>query len=308
MARRNVAHLPITNNPFLRRKTNVAKSILRWYRTNARTLPWRNIRDPYKVLVSEIMLQQTQVSRVLEKFSEFIKRFPSLGALSRARQSSVVRAWRGMGYNNRAIRLRQIARILVKEFRGTIPAGVDALLQLPGVGPYTAHALASFVGKAHVPVVDTNVRRVLARLFPTEAKRMTDWDLAWLTLPRGNAYNWNQALMDFGATVCTFAAPKCISCPLKQSCPSAFKKSEKRKTGAKVEPGKNGIPNRIYRGRIIEILRGLPRNAGLHFSALGQNVLTGYGERDAAWLRRILSALERDGLVMRKKNIVALAD
>ena len=295
-----------------RQRPLVTKTILRWYRANGRALPWRNIRDPYKVFISEVMLQQTQVSRVLEKFPLFLERFPSFDRLARARKSSVVRAWRGMGYNNRAIRLQQTAKRIVRDFDSRLPVDVRTLQSLPGIGKYSANALASFIGKAHVPVVETNVRRVLSRLFPAEARQLDEWELARRVLPRTHAYDWNQALMDFGATVCKAVAPKCRSCPLENSCPSAFVVTSKKIRSKPNEPSRYGIPNRVYRGRIVEILRGARTHAGLRVAEIGKRILPRFGKNDEAWLNRVLNSLELDGLVARKiranKRLIELAD
>ena len=140
-------------------------AVLRWYRQNGRTLPWRGEQDPYRVLVSEVMLQQTQVSRVLEKYPLFLKQFPTLRALARAERSSVIRAWRGMGYNNRAVRLHLLAQTVVNSHGGVLPRTEEELTLLPGIGRYTARALLSSVFHIPVPVVDVNVHRFFSRLF-----------------------------------------------------------------------------------------------------------------------------------------------
>jgi A/G-specific adenine glycosylase len=198
--------------------------LLEWYERAGRKLPWRETDDPYAILVSEMMLQQTQVDRVLPKYREFLERFPTLAALAEAPTAEVIRAWAPLGYNMRAVRLQAIARQVVAEYGGQIPASVAELLKLKGVGRYTAGAIACFAHQQQVATVDTNIRRVLHRLFigiekPEAPLREDDtWRLAEAALPAGEAYRWNQALMDLGATICSAAAPACESCPMQRVC------------------------------------------------------------------------------------------
>jgi A/G-specific adenine glycosylase len=198
--------------------------LLDWYERAGRKLPWRETNDPYAILVSEMMLQQTQVERVLPKYREFLERFPTLAGLAEAPTAEVIRAWAPLGYNMRAVRLQAIARQVVAEYQGQIPASVADLLKLKGVGRYTAGAIACFAYQQQVATVDTNIRRVLSRLFvgieKAEALVRDDdaWRLAEAALPAGEAYRWNQALMDLGATVCTAMTPACETCPMQQVC------------------------------------------------------------------------------------------
>jgi A/G-specific adenine glycosylase len=200
------------------------RCLLEWYERTGRKLPWRETNDPYAILVSEMMLQQTQVDRVLPKYREFLARFPTLAALAEAPTADVIRAWAPLGYNMRAVRLQGIARQVVDEYQGQIPARVEELYKLKGVGRYTAGAIACFAHQQQVATVDTNIRRVLYRLFvgiekPEAPVRDDDaWKLAESALPSGEAYRWNQALMDLGATVCTAATPACETCPMQQGC------------------------------------------------------------------------------------------
>jgi A/G-specific adenine glycosylase len=202
------------------RKSLITRSILRWFARSARKLPWRGEENPYRILVSEIMLQQTQVSRVLQKYPLFIRRFPSFSSLAVAKTSSVIREWKGMGYNNRAIRLQRLARIVKSQYRGMLPKSVEELQSLPGIGKYTAHALSYLVHGQNVPVVDTNIKRVLSRLFRRDEKNLGIWETAQSILPSRKAHIWNQALMDLGALICTAANPKCGICPVAGYCPS----------------------------------------------------------------------------------------
>lgn len=196
------------------------RALLRWYAGHGRDLPWRRTRDPYRILVSEIMLQQTQVSRVLPKYREWLRRYPSLRALARAPAREVREAWYPLGYNVRPERLRAIARTVLTRYGGRLPDSKKELLALKGIGPYTAGAVLTFAyGKAE-PILDTNVRRVLRRVF-YGSRKVPDrdlWALSEALLPRRRAYDFNQALMDFGATVCRARAPACPTCPMRGRC------------------------------------------------------------------------------------------
>lgn len=281
-------------------QASITRAVLRWYRKNARAFPWRRTRNPYRILLSEIMLQQTQASRVVEKYPRFLQRFPSFQSLARTRRSSVIRAWRGMGYNNRAVRLQQLAQVVMNEYGGRLPRDPELLQQLPGIGRYTAHAISCFAFGQNVPVVDTNVRRVLARLFPKLAKQKDIWHVASSVLPTKRAYDWNQALFDLGATVCTARTPQCIACPVNRHCPSAFRAKALRSKPSRPEPRRNGLPNRIYRGRIIELLRKSP--GALPSNKIGARVKDDFKPNDLPWLHELLRSLERDGLVKLKNG------
>ncbi|MEX1140201.1 MAG: A/G-specific adenine glycosylase [Bacteroidota bacterium] len=244
------------------------------------------------------MLQQTQVSRVLEKYPLFLKRFPTISSLARSTPAEVIIAWRGMGYNNRAVRLRLLARIVREQYAGRLPSDPEILRQLPGIGRYTANAVACFAFGQQLPVVDTNIARVVARAFP--GGRGDAWKAAKQILPKRQAYEWNQALMELGALVCTASNPHCAECPLARLCPGAYKQHTRISSSPKSEPGRRGIPNRIYRGRIVEELRKQNRPAPL--ARLGRRVLPGFNGRDQAWLLRLIKSLERDGLVRTHKK------
>ena len=199
------------------------RKLLAWYRRNARKLPWRHTRNPYAILVSEFMLQQTQVSRVLEYYPRFLKRFPTIERLARSRPQTVREAWDGMGYYARARNLHSLAREVVRDHAGTVPASPEVLRTLPGVGPYTAGAVACFAYEKSVPAVDTNVKRVLTRVFaPADV-----WEFAAeLTPKKGKtAWTFNQAVMELGALVCTARRPRCPSCPVKRECRSPEKRA-----------------------------------------------------------------------------------
>ena len=200
-----------------------------WYRVNARDLPWRRTRDPYAILVSELMLQQTQVLRVVPRWHEFLERFPTLHAIAAAEVTQVEEAWEGLGYYARARNLHRTARLVTRDgldVGATLPANDEALRALPGIGRYTAGAVASFAYGRRVPLVDTNVARVLQRVFLPRAKRKVAatenalWELAERSLPRGAPAVWthNQALMEIGALVCTARVMRCGGCPVRAVC------------------------------------------------------------------------------------------
>ena len=191
------------------------RKLLAWYKRNGRDLPWRYTRNPYAVLVSEFMLQQTQVSRVLEYYPRFMTRFPTIDALARARPKAVMEQWEGLGYYARARNLHLLAK-RVAETGNQIPDDPEELRTLPGVGRYTAGAVACFAYEKPVPAVDTNVKRVLTRVFAPKDV----WAFAKQLTPRvgERAWRFNQALMELGALVCTAKKPKCPTCPVRNDC------------------------------------------------------------------------------------------
>lgn len=198
-----------------------------WYERNARDLPWRKTRDPYRVLVSEIMLQQTQVSRVVDYYARFLDRFPTLQHVAEARIEHVTDAWRGLGYYRRARNLHALAQYVTDvSGPGSIPETPSLLKSLPGIGAYTAGAVSSFAYERRVALVDTNVARVLARVFapklnPKRSRDLTKiWSLAKAILPRSGRTTWthNQALIELGATVCKSRKPLCSTCPVHTEC------------------------------------------------------------------------------------------
>jgi A/G-specific adenine glycosylase len=252
------------------------------------------------------MLQQTQVQRVLIKYPEFLRRFPTIRSLARAPLRDVVMIWRGMGYNNRAVRLHLLARAVVEFHDGMLPDNHQALSALPGIGRYTANALLSFAFGRTVPVVDVNVRRVLSRiLWKMESVNSLQedgmlWQAAELLLPRGRAYDWNQALMDLGATICTARAPRCDTCPVFSVCSSSGKMCKTRAPIPAKERVFNRVPHRVYRGRIIEVLRDNSR--GMHVAGVGKQIYKGFSKRNERWLTMLIRGLERDGLVTIRGN------
>ncbi len=293
-------------------------SLLQWYAVEQRDLPWRSSDNPYHVLVSEIMLQQTQVERVLPKYAQFLAAFPTLSALAQAPTADVIAVWVPLGYNRRAVSLQAIARQVVTEYNGRIPDSIDELLKLKGIGRYTAGAIACFAYHQQVATVDTNIRRVLHRVFlglEHPEPKMNDAQmlvLAKQVLPPGQAYNWNQALMDLGATICTAANPQCGRCPLQSTChayaemgqhslfPSGMvirqlRKVAEKKASYETQPFHS--TNRYFRGRIVDVLRSVPHTEHLPLNALGPRIKADFHDGDLPWLQKIVSGLEKDGLV-----------
>ena len=202
------------------------RQLLAWYDIHGRDLPWRRTDDPYHILVSEIMLQQTQVDRVLPKYHEWLERFPSLDALAAAPVTAATRTWRPLGYNVRPRRLHAIARESVARFGGTLPSDEKTLLSFKGIGAYTAGAIRSFAFRERAAILDTDVARVLFRVFVgrgdpgAHAMKKRLWAASAALLPRKRVFDFNQALMDFGATLCTARKPKCTACPMAKGCKS----------------------------------------------------------------------------------------
>jgi A/G-specific adenine glycosylase len=269
-----------------------ARAALRdWYRPRRRMYPWRSARpDPYRVLVSEVMLQQTQAARVTTAFRPFLRRFPTVSALAAAPRREVLRAWSGLGYNRRAVNLSEAARQIVRDHGGRVPPAPGTLRTLPGVGPYTAAAVASIAFGMPVPALDTNVARVVARVsLGTEAHevprtRVHDAAAEWIDLE--DPGSWNQALMDLGREVC-MPIPRCEACPLSRSC--TF-----RTRGREGKPSPRRQPRfagsfRQVRGALIRTLRDRPSaSVGALARDSGESV-----DRVAEAVR----ALARDGLV-----------
>jgi A/G-specific adenine glycosylase len=301
--------------------SSLHKTVISWYRFHKRELDWRKTRDPYVILISEIMLQQTQVARVREKLPLFLKSFPTVRSLAAASKADVLRAWKGMGYNNRAIRLHEMARSIRDNYHGTIPRDIETLLTLPGIGPYTAHALSCFAFRKSVPLVDVNIRRVLSRVFrkiknPTDAfDEPASWKFAEDILPQ-DAYTWNQALMDIGATICTARRPSCNSCPIATLCCSRsslqnISTQRPNLQPKKPEPTHDGVPRRIWRGRIVEALRNVNGNGSISLPSLGKTIKPDFRKADDTWLRSLIILLENDGIVetqnRRSTTFVSLA-
>lgn len=202
----------------------IAPALLKWYRQHARRLPWRDLPAPYRVWVSEIMLQQTRVETVIAYFERWMERFPTLEALAGASEQEVLKAWEGLGYYSRARNLHRAARQVMETYAGQLPDDQAELEKLPGIGRYTAGAIASIAFGKDAPALDGNIRRVLARVFnvavparsPAGERQL--WQLAAESLPPGRAGDYNQALMDLGSSICTPRAPACLICPIAVYC------------------------------------------------------------------------------------------
>ena len=296
-------------------------AVAAWYARNARVLPWRGIADPYAILVSEVMLQQTQVERVIPKYHAFLEAFPTFRALADAQPADAIRLWAGMGYNGRAVRLHKLARVVVEHHGGELPHTVAELRKLPGIGPYTAAAIASFAFGEPVAVLDTNIYRVLSRVVhgidapPRDALH----PLAEELLPQADSpitpADWHQALMDIGATLCTARQPRCMLCPLRPLC-AAAPRLQSGNDPALAEASVPYAPRqsrfqgsaRYFRGRIVDHLRGQP-GEGVEEAAL-EGVLrdaeTASGSPCPVPLAGLLATLERDGLIRREGGHVRL--
>jgi A/G-specific adenine glycosylase len=198
--------------------------LLTWYRRHGRDLPWRKTADPYHILVSEIMLQQTQVERVLPKYAEWLDKYPSMRVLADAPEQDVAKTWYPLGYNVRPRRLQSIARESVAKYGGQLPSDEATLLSFKGIGAYTAGAIRSFAFRERAAILDTNVARVLFRVFvatgdpKSHAMRRHLWTLSEALVPNRHVFDFNQALMDFGAMICVARNPRCLVCPMKKSC------------------------------------------------------------------------------------------
>jgi A/G-specific adenine glycosylase len=202
------------------------RRLLTWYRAHGRDLPWRRTDNPYHILVSEVMLQQTQVDRVLPKYDEWLEKYPSFEALASARAADVSKTWRPLGYNIRPRRLHAIAREAVSRFGGQLPSDEKTLLSFKGIGAYTAGAIRSFAFRQRAAILDTNVARVIFRVFVAQGDpkahrtRKHLWAVSEALVPRKHVFDFNQALMDLGATVCVSRNPRCAACPMSKLCRS----------------------------------------------------------------------------------------
>jgi A/G-specific adenine glycosylase len=271
-------------------------ALLDWYGRHRRDLPWRGDPDPYRVLISEIMLQQTQVDRVIPYFERFTTQFPTFAVLAAAPRADVIRAWAGLGYNRRAVQLHELAAVVVARHGGKLPADRAALLALPGIGPYTAGALLSIAFGKDEPALDTNVARVVGRYAFASPPRIPEVRAAAQALvPAGRASDWNQALMDLGSSICTARRPRCLLCPLQPGCQSAGRVDEVALSGKREAPYAGST--RYYRGRLLAELRGLPPAARASIDELRQAMnARGVAEPPAGWLV-VGRQLERDGLI-----------
>jgi A/G-specific adenine glycosylase len=301
---------------YLTNLAEIRRALLEWFARCGRDLLWRHTRDPYRIMVSEIMLQQTQVDRVLPKYQAFLDTFPTLDVLAAAPTAEVIRAWAGLGYNRRAVNMQRAARAVLDEHGGQFPRDLAALRKLPGIGPYTAGAIACFAFEQDVAFMDTNIRRVIQRLFvgPEESDPAGDTRLlaiADAAMPAGQGWAWNQAVMELGALICTAAAPACWRCPAQAACKAyAARRSADEQifdSGTTAEPrlkrvaerreGPYAGSNRFYRGRVIDALRQVPPGHAMPLRELGGQIKEGFGDDELPWLRVLVERLARDGLL-----------
>jgi A/G-specific adenine glycosylase len=248
------------------------------------------------------MLQQTQVDRVIPYYARFLERFPTAQALAIAPAADVIKLWSGLGYNRRAVNLQRAAQVVVSDYEGQFPSDPEALRKLPGLGPYTAGAVAAFAFERDVAFLDTNMRRVVTRLvFGAESAPERDvLAAAQILLPPGHGWEWNQALIEFGALQCTARRPACIICPLSDQC-AAFPHIQTTLVAGRARPRQGErfeTSSRYYRGRIVERLRELPTGDadGIALASLGPQLREDFSETDLPWLASLVQGLQRDGL------------
>ena len=287
------------------RREEVSEALLSWFGEHARDLPWRRTRDPWRVLVSEVMLQQIQVRRAVPFYERFLERFPTVGALADAPLADAIRVWEDLGRYRRVVYLHKTARILVDEHGGKVPSDPEELVKLPGIGPYTAGAVACFAYERDVAFLDTNMHRVLRRFFfgVGDAGSATDRELLEIAaglVPPGRGWEWNQALMETGALICTARKPLCEACPLRKGCRA---RSETLSTGwpqpvRKTPSFRYEDSNRFFRGRVLAELRADSRAGGdgLALLEIGRRVKPGFEGGDAPWLYAAVESLCKDGL------------
>lgn len=292
----------------------LGKPLLRWYRKHGRKLPWRKTRNTYHIVVSEIMLQQTQVERVKIYYKVWLKQFPTWVALSKATNAQVIHAWAGLGYNRRALMLRDIARSVVKN---GVPQTREHWQNIKGIGPYTSAAVSAFAQKKRVLPIDTNIRRVLGRIllkkpFATIKDDEQILSKIDLVLPkRGFYYDVPQAIFDLATMICT-KKPECSSCPLKTSCPLADrfiageipipKRSIKKATERHHRNKK--YPDRIYRGRILEQVR---KKTKINVDSLGSLIDPSFDvTKDQTWIENMIDRLVKDQLLVKISNTITL--
>jgi A/G-specific adenine glycosylase len=264
------------------------------------------------------MLQQTQVDRVLPLYEAFVTAYPDFTALAAAEAGDVVRRWRGLGYNSRAVRLLALARAIVERHGGVLPSERDALLALPGIGPYTASAVRAFAFELPDVALDTNLRRIAHRVyFGLEHPALAgDAELdarARSALPAGRTHDWNSALMDVGATICTARAPKCLLCPLRAACAAApvdAAQLAERMRGTRRRSPQEALPfertTRYLRGRIVDRLRDVPRGATMPLDDLIAALAAVIPPDRIAEIPNVAAALERDGIIVRHDHALAL--
>jgi A/G-specific adenine glycosylase len=315
-------------NDHLHSLAAIQQALLIWFGESGRDLPWRHTRDPYHILVAEVMLQQTQVDRVVPKYHAFLEKFPTLESLANAATAEVIRMWSGLGYNRRAVNMQRAARAVLDQYAGVFPKDTAALRALPGIGPYTAGAITCFAFEQDVAFMDTNIRRVVRRVFigpdGDAASEATLLTVAQAAVPSGKGWTWNQAIMELGALICTAATPACWRCPLRPYCrdyadrrtndeqifEAAAATSEQprmRRVAERRETAYSGS-SRFYRGRIVETLRQQPSGIPLTLDELGRRIKEDFSTGDHPWLRGLVEGLARDGLLLLEGELTQLPE
>lgn len=282
----------------------VRAALISWFRENARDLPWRRTRDPWRILVSEVMLQQIQVVRAIPFYEKFLERFPTLESLATAPLADAIRTWGDLGRYRRIVNLHRTARIVLNEHDGELPSDPDVLVKLPGIGPYTAGAVACFAFERDVPFFDTNIHRVLHRVFfgpevpATTVKPKEVLALAADLVPIGEGWAWNQAVMEFGALHCTARKPRCQECPIAQHCrahplmPESPARAPRKGAGQRYEDS-----NRYLRGRVLAQLREAGFEGGLELREMATVLRLSGVDVGLSRLWSAVESLEGDGLV-----------
>lgn len=274
-------------------------SLLSWYARHGRDLPWRHTTDPYRILVSEFMLQQTQVDRVIPKYAAWLAAFPDWERLAAASRADVLKLWSGLGYNNRAVRLHALAKLVVEQHGGALPETEEGLIALPGIGPYTAGALMAFAHNKPGKCIDVNIERIIRRVkYPKNkrdiAKKAIEEEFL-ASFPPGKATVYANALMDLGSLICTATKPKCDACPVRAECKSAGERPDEQDTRLRKRQPAFLHSNRWWRG---QILKGL--NAG---ACDEEELLRRIGAQDDAAFRNALAQLREEGLLVGKGRI-----
>ncbi len=273
--------------------SNTVSKVFLWWDSEKRDLPWRLSRDPWAILVSEFMLQQTQASRVVPKYNMFLERFPNPTLCANSNPGEVIELWSGLGYNRRAINLYRAAKTIADKHQGIVPNELTVLLGLPGIGDYTARAILAFSYEQDVAVVDVNVKRVLSRLEGRTLSMNETQSIADQNLPKGEGWRWNQAMIEIGATVCTARKTQCGNCPLKETCtwtkdqtaPDPANSAKRKKLETFEGSDRQG------RGKLISALRNEP--------VMEKDVPQIFGwANDHKRCKRVLKKLEKDGLVV----------
>lgn len=278
--------------------------VLDWFAVEGRDLPWRHCRDPWAILVSELMLQQTQVERVIDRWPRFLRRFPDPSTCARAPRADVIEEWAGLGYNRRAVNLHRAAEVIADDHGGRVPTELGDLLDLPGIGPYTARAIRVFAYEADDAVLDTNVARILARAGGVTLSRAEAQAAADAAVPAGRGWAWNQALLDVGATCCRSRRPDCGRCPVVAAC-SWHTEGRPEPDPAVGSAGVSGGQSRFEgsdrqgRGRLVDALRAAP------VAMADLAVVMGWPD-DAARAHRVADGVVADGLARRQGDTLTL--